>query len=71
MPIYDYKCIRCNMQFEAVHPINTCSPKCHACGGTVNKLFSSPPAVHGYMARGRELAMRSLQPKLRQEKHEH
>ena len=70
MATYDYKCILCNMQFEAAHPFNACSPKCPACGGMVKKLFLSPPAVHGYMVQGRELAMRSLQQELKQEKHE-
>lgn len=61
MPTYDYKCMRCGLQFEALHLISEHSPKCPACGETAKKLFLSPPAVHGSMARGRELAMRSLQ----------
>jgi putative FmdB family regulatory protein len=67
MPTYDYKCTQCYTQFEVLHSIHECSPKCPACGGTVKKLFLSPPAVHGYMAYGRELAMRSLRQEQKQE----
>lgn len=71
MPTYDYLCPQCKLQFEARHAINASSPGCPACGGTTKKVILSAPATHGNMARGRDLAMRSLQPKPGQEKHSH
>lgn len=69
MPTYDYKCTQCLTQFVAQHAIATSSPACPACGGMVRKLILSPPATHGSMAQGRQLAMDSLRPG--QEKHAH
>ena len=71
MPTYDYECTQCDIRFEARHPINASSPHCPTCGGAAQKLILSPPATHGYMAHGRDLAMRSLQPKPGREKHQH
>lgn len=71
MPTYDYQCAKCKLQFEARHAINASSPVCPACGGATKKVILSAPAAHGSMARGRELAMCSLQPKPGQEKHTH
>ncbi|MGA7181108.1 MAG: zinc ribbon domain-containing protein [Thiobacillaceae bacterium] len=71
MPTYDYQCTHCKLQFEAHHAINAFSPVCPACGGVTEKVILSAPATHGSMARGRDLAMRSLQPKLGQEQHVH
>jgi len=71
MPTYDYLCTQCKLQFEACHAINASSPCCSACGGTTEKMILSAPAMHGTMARGRDLAMRSLEPKSGQEKHVH
>jgi putative FmdB family regulatory protein len=71
MPTYDYLCTRCKLQFEARHAINAPGPDCSVCGGTTEKVILSAPAMHGNMARGRDLAMRSLQPKPGQEKHIH
>jgi putative FmdB family regulatory protein len=71
MPTYDYLCTRCKLQFEARHAINASSPDCPACGGAAQKVILSAPSMHGHMARGRELAMRSLQPKPGQKNHVH
>lgn len=71
MPTYDYLCTQCKLQFEARHSINASNPDCSACGGAAEKVILSAPAMHGKMARGRDLAMRSLQPKPGQEKHIH
>ena len=71
MPIYDYQCTQCKQQFEACHAINASSPDCPVCGGEAEKVILSAPAMHGNMARGRDLAMRSLQPKPGQQKHIH
>ena len=62
MPTYDYQCQDCHAQFEARHAINDDSPACPTCGGRAEKVILSAPALHGRMARGRELAMRSLDP---------
>ncbi|MBI3522915.1 MAG: zinc ribbon domain-containing protein [Betaproteobacteria bacterium] len=71
MPTYDYLCTQCKQRFEAHHAINTLDPDCPLCGGVTEKVILSAPAMHGNMARGRDLAMRSLQPKPGQEKHIH
>jgi putative FmdB family regulatory protein len=66
MPTYGYQCLQCSQQFEARYPINASNPGCPACGGATEKVILSAPAAHG-----RELAMRSLAPKSRHEKHVH
>lgn len=63
MPTYDYQCTQCKLQFEAHHSINAPNSDCPACGSVTEKVILSAPAMHGNMARGRDLAMRSLQPK--------
>lgn len=71
MPTYDYQCQDCQRQFEARHPLDAASPACPACGGRAEKVMLSAPALHGHMARGRELAMRSLEPKPGATPHSH
>lgn len=71
MPTYDYLCTECKLQFEARHPINVPNPNCLGCGCATEKIILSAPAAHGKMARGRDLAMLSLQPKPNQVKHIH
>lgn len=71
MPTYDYCCIHCHTQFEAHHPVTGTPPDCPACGGQTEKVILAAPAIHGYMARGRELAMRSLAPKAGANEHVH
>jgi putative FmdB family regulatory protein len=63
MPTYDYQCTQCKLQFEVRQSINAPTPDCPACGSIAEKVILSAPAMHGNMARGRDLAMRSLQPK--------
>ena len=63
MPTYDYLCTQCKLQFETRHSINAPIPNCPACGSATEKVILSAPATHGNMARGRDLAMHSLQPK--------
>jgi len=63
MPSYDYRCTRCHSQFEARHAMTAARPPCPSCGGAAELMFLSAPAVHGHMARGRELAVRSLEPR--------
>lgn len=63
MPTYDYRCMKCGVVFAATHGITARRPSCAHCGGSTEQLFLSAPAVHGSMARGRELAARSLESK--------
>jgi len=63
MPTYDYRCVRCRTQFEVRHGLAAPAPVCPQCGGEVRRLIRTAPAVHGHMARGRELAVRSLEPR--------
>jgi putative FmdB family regulatory protein len=62
MPSYDYQCRRCDTRFEARHPISAPRPPCPDCGGQTERVILYAPAVHGYMARGREQAVRTLEP---------
>ena len=71
MPVYDYLCTQCKLQFEVRHSINASNPDCLACGSTAEKVILYAPAMHGNMARGRDLAVRSLQPKADQVNHVH
>jgi len=63
MPTYDYRCTSCGSSFEATHGMGADGPACPQCRGPAQKVFLSAPAVHGYMARGRDLAVRTLEPK--------
>ena len=63
MPTYDYRCKKCGLAFAATHGIAARRPSCVQCGGPAEQVFLSAPAVHGSMARGREMAARSLEPK--------
>jgi len=63
MPIYDYLCTECKLQFEVRHSINAPKPTCSVCGSGLEKIIISAPAMHGNMARGRDLAVRSLHTK--------
>ena len=60
MPRYDYRCTACQNEFEAVHAIDAAPPQCPACSGPAQRAFLSAPAVHGFMARGRQRASNSL-----------
>jgi putative FmdB family regulatory protein len=60
MPTYDYQCRECQTRFEARHAIDDEIPPCIACGGEARRLILSPPAVHDFLARGRDKAARSL-----------
>jgi putative FmdB family regulatory protein len=62
MPTYDYACSVCDNHFEASHPLLGDKPACPLCGGETSRLILSAPAVHGQMAKGREAAVRSLDP---------
>ena len=41
MPIYEYKCLQCNHEFEAVQKFSDAPVRqCSVCGGPVKKLIS-------------------------------
>jgi putative FmdB family regulatory protein len=41
MPIYEYKCLKCNHEFEAVQKFSDAPVRqCSVCGGPVKKLIS-------------------------------
>ncbi|HON37732.1 MAG: FmdB family zinc ribbon protein [Desulfomonilia bacterium] len=41
MPIYEYKCLKCNHEFEAVQKFSEAPVRqCSVCGGPVKKLIS-------------------------------
>ena len=43
MPLYEYKCLKCNRRTEKIEPVN--GPhlkKCPHCGGKVESLISAP-----------------------------
>ncbi|WP_414718140.1 FmdB family zinc ribbon protein [Thiocapsa sp. UBA6158] len=71
MPIYDYRCTCCQTSFERSQSMNAEPPSCPACGGTTARVFLCAPAVHGRMARGRDQAVRSLQPADTPRGHQH
>ncbi|MCU7846127.1 MAG: zinc ribbon domain-containing protein [Candidatus Thiodiazotropha sp. (ex Monitilora ramsayi)] len=60
MPYYDYQCQACHDRFEARQAIAAVAPPCPRCGGPAVRMILSAPAVHGTMARGRELAAKSI-----------
>ncbi|WP_375142702.1 FmdB family zinc ribbon protein [Methylomonas koyamae] len=71
MPTYDYHCGNCGSDLEFRHSVNSNAPECPQCGGIMEKRILSAPAVHGYMAVGRNQAMASLQRPLEEASHRH
>jgi putative FmdB family regulatory protein len=59
MPIYIYKCLKCNNIQEVWQKWSDKPPICVNCGKSMKKLPSSFSA-HGYMAQGREKAMKTF-----------
>ena len=39
MPRYEYKCKKCDKNFEVVHGINDSIKSCESCGGEVRRVF--------------------------------
>jgi len=60
MPTYDYECTGCGVQVETRHAIGVAPPPCRTCGGGLRRVLLQAPAMHGFSARGREAAARSL-----------
>jgi putative FmdB family regulatory protein len=64
MPTYDFGCSACGNRFEGRRAMAAPNPACPVCGAATEQLYLSAPAVHGRMARGREQAVRTLEPKM-------
>ena len=61
MPSYDYRCTQCRAEFQARHGMTAKGPPCPACGAAAERVILAAPAVHGYMARGREAAVHTFE----------
>jgi putative FmdB family regulatory protein len=35
MPLYSYRCCKCDIEIEKIHPINGETPSCPNCGGVM------------------------------------
>lgn len=60
MPLYDFKCSKCDKTFELLVKISS-TPSCPECGGEIEKLVSRPSApgkTAGIIAEGRAQAAR-------------
>ena len=43
MPLYEYKCLKCNRRTEKIEPVNgPYLKKCPECGGQVEQMISAP-----------------------------
>jgi len=46
MPLYDYRCTKCEREVEVMHGIHDSGPEtCEQCGGAMRKALSTP-AIH-------------------------
>lgn len=51
MPRYDYRCLTCEMTFEAQHGFDDPAPVCPKCGGAVKRVIrSAAPMLRGMLA---------------------
>lgn len=41
MPVYEYRCTRCNHLFEEVHQVGGLPGPCPVCGGPARRVFTS------------------------------
>lgn len=41
MPVYEYRCTRCNNLFEEFHRVGESPGPCPVCGGTGRRVFTS------------------------------
>jgi putative FmdB family regulatory protein len=45
MPIYEYRCPKCDNRFEAFHPVEADSPACPRCGSVPRRVYGSVGVV--------------------------
>lgn len=60
MPIYTYKCLKCNSIKDIWQKWNDKAPICSNCNKTMKKIPVSFE-VHGYMSIGREKAAKTFE----------
>lgn len=41
MPLYEYRCTKCNHKFEVSHQVGGSPGPCPVCGGRAKRIFSS------------------------------
>ncbi len=41
MPLYEYRCTKCNHKFEVTHQVGGSAGPCPLCGGSAKRIFSS------------------------------
>jgi len=41
MPLYEYRCTKCNHKFEVYHHVGGTAGPCPVCGGEAKRVFSS------------------------------
>lgn len=72
MPVYDYKCPKCEHRFEARHSMSEDAPPCPNCQQTgVQRVITTAPTVAGGIAThagdGRRASKEQLQDKWSEE----
>lgn len=45
MPLYIYRCDKCDLEIEKIQGIEEATPKCGVCGGNMVKAITSPAIV--------------------------
>lgn len=61
MPLYDFHCEGCEMDFEAVTPMGATAPACEHCGSPITRKLISMPHINqpGYLSRLKRQTKRS------------
>jgi putative FmdB family regulatory protein len=47
MPTYEYHCVKCDKNFDIIHPPNQMTPVCTLCGAKKPERVMVFPAIHG------------------------
>lgn len=45
MPLYSYRCIKCQSKFDFSHSLNDKSPKCPVCNIEMNRIISPVTSI--------------------------
>ena len=61
MPIYDFKCLKCEHQFEAIVRIGQTPDACPICQGNAHERMVSIPTVSTTKLRDRNIDQRNQQ----------